>query len=323
MLKSDSWKTMLAAAICLLLGLFFIATGPVGGDKKADTKVVALSIGVTKPYPRGPEHLAGTGNPRDEFEAARKRGMTADEVRWVVEDFVNFGIDSDQLAAGTGDGYYQLRTKRHQWLLDTLVAGFGLSDEQKQWAAVRLRELAERDYAEFREYLAGMKPIEVEGKMFQVVDGSKVRKLTDASAWMEGDDYLPWNLCELDELQKEIIGFEDQGGQGDVAGGFAFGKKWLYQAPNDPPIAQSGLILPSGKIFPLSDEQVDGIRGANRLTSVRGKHGEIVELGRELTFVGRFGPLRYVKFLSEPQLRTLLLLRPEVAEQLKKELGER
>jgi len=67
-----------------------------------------------------------------------------------------------------------------------------------RWVVRDFVELGEKDYEEFQEYLSEMQPFEVEGKVYQVVDGSKVRKLTDAGNWVGGKEYLPWNLCELD-----------------------------------------------------------------------------------------------------------------------------
>lgn len=91
-----------------------------------------------------------------------------------------------------------------------------------------------------------------------------------------------------------------------------YGTKEKYENLDDPFAQEYDLIPPSGKVFPLSMEQVDRIRGANTIHSK--------QLG--ITVTGRMGPLTYVKLLTAPQLMTLLLSKPEMAEELMKELGE-
>lgn len=310
-------STRPAVWLCAVLALGVAFWLRPDGEKKAGLAAEGSGPRVTKAHSR--ESDAGerrTKNPREEFEAARKRGLTEEEVRWIVEDFMELGIDSDGISAGTQEGYYQLRMKRQAWLIDALVSGFGLSDEQKKQAAARLRDIGEKDYKEFEDYLAEIKTIEVEGKAIRIIDGSKVWKLTDAEHWLTDDQCLPWNLCELDEAQKEMIGLRIEGeewiwprpGSETVD----FGTKETYENLDDPFTNQSSFITEAGKIFPLSMEQVDRIRGGNSLSSE--KFG--------ITVTGRRGLLLYVRGLSTPQLMTLLLLRPDMAVHLRRELGE-
>ena len=124
---------------------------------------------------------------RDRYEAARKLGMTEQEVQWIVSDFVGLGIDSQEVSVDWLEGYYGLRIRRQRWLLDSLVTGFGLSEDQKHQRGTTSK-LAQSDCEEFQEYLASSKPFESEGKIYQIVDGSKVRKLTDPTYWLERDN---------------------------------------------------------------------------------------------------------------------------------------
>ena len=247
---------------------------------------------------------------RDRYEAARKLGMTEQEVQWIVSDFVGLGIDSQEVSVDSLEGYYGLRIRRQKWLLDSLVTGFGLSEDQKNQAAEQLLKLAQRDCEEFQEYLASSKPFESEGKIYQIVDGSKVRKLTDPTYWLEREEYAPRNLCELNEDQMDMIGF--RGDDGDWvwprpgSSTKDFGTEDRYEELDDTQSSQGGLISQAGKVFPLSMEQVDRIQNVNSasLDSVQKKGGS----------------LESVKVLAPAQFKMMLLLRPELAGELVREM---
>ena len=123
---------------------------------------------VTKPFPRDQERPGGrelpTKNPREDFDAARNRGLTEQEVRWIIEDFMNLGIDNGTIALGSAKDYYKTRIRRHEWLLDALTSGFALSAEQEGQASASLKAHGERDLAEFVEYVAGTKVSKLTGR---------------------------------------------------------------------------------------------------------------------------------------------------------------
>ena len=246
---------------------------------------------------------------RDRYEAARKLGMTEQEVQWIVSDFVGLGIDSQEISVDSLEGYYGLMIRRQKWLLDSLVTGFGLSEDQKSQAAERLLQLAQTDCEEFQEYLVSSKPFESEGKIYQIVDGSKVRKLTDPTYWLEREEYASRNLCELNEDQMDMIAIKVGGGWIWPRPGSStkdFGTEERYEELDDTQSSQSGLISQAGKVFPLSMEQVDRIRNANSasLDSVQKKGGS----------------LEFVKVLAPAQFKIMLLLRPDLAGELVSEM---
>lgn len=318
---------MLCAA--LALGLVFWLRPD--GKKKGGVAAEGNSSRVTKPYPRERDaRERRTKNPREEFEAARKRGLTEEEVRWVVEDFLELGIDSDDISADTLEGHYQLRMKRQAWLLNAMVSGFGLSDEQRKQAAARLQELGEMDYKTLKGDFADSMTIEVEGKAIQIIGGWDLwimRKLSDADQWLAGDKYLPWNLCDFDEAQKAMVPLKMENGElvwphpGSVT--HDIGTEQRYENLDGPFTNQNAFITPSGSIISLSMDQVDRIWSANVIhVDHVNQGGRAVGIEPRITLVGRLGILPYAKLLSGPQLRTYLLFRPDMAEHLLKELGE-
>lgn len=252
-------------------------------------------------------------NQREEFDTARKRGMSEQDVRWIVADFINLGIDSEEVGAGSAEDYFKIRNDRHQWLLATLVSGFGLSGQQKMELAESLRVLGERDLEEFRKYVAETKSFEVEGKEYRIVDGSKVRKLTDAEYWLKGEDYAPWNLCALDEIQTSMIRSKNEAGQwiqmNDGSRSIDYGTDDHYSDLTEPNTEYGDFISSAGRFFPLSMEQVDRIRD-----------NTVSAPALNITVSSRKSLQSLVKNLAPAQLKIMLLFNPEMAGELRAEL---
>lgn len=220
------------------------------------------------------------------------------------------------------------RKRREQWYLDTLVSGFGLSKRQKEQAAARLRELGEREFKDYQEFLANRKSPDKKPESGGKVSYWFARELILGSdGWFDDHASEPWNLCDLDEEQKEMIGYADGEGQwGWISGGKMtkdFGTDERYENLDDQQTSQNGFINPAGRFFPLSMDQVDRIRSANVIhVDHVNQCDRAVGIDPRITLVGRLGILPYAKLLSGPQLRTYLLFRPDMAEHLLKELGE-
>lgn len=320
---------MLAAWLCVALALGLVFWWRTDGEKKAEVAAEGNSPRVTKSYPR--ERVATerrTKSSREEFEAARKRGLTEAEVRGVVEEFIamNLNPKSPDKTADPEDAREEWK-RREQWYLDTLVSGFGLTGQQKKQAAARLRELGERDFKNYQEFLANrMSPAkkpESGGKLpFWLL-----MEILGPDGWFQYHACAPWNLCDLDEEQKKMIGYSDGEGQwGSISGGKMtkdFGTDERYENLDDQQTSQNGFINPAGRFFPLSMDQVDRIRSANVIHVDHLNRGDrTIKIDPRITLVSRLGILPYAKFLSGPQLRTYLLFRPDMAENLMKELGE-
>jgi hypothetical protein len=140
----------------------------------------------------------------DYLERCRK-GMTAREVRWIVEDFQKAGLD-EGLRSAPPEAYIRQRKAQHAWYLGLLADGLRLDARQRETAGGRLAGLLDESAAAFRDAIeaeAG-KPFEQEGRRFQVVAGGVVSKLIDASQWLADERYAPWELCELTEEQLQL-----------------------------------------------------------------------------------------------------------------------
>jgi hypothetical protein len=321
--------TWVVGCLCLALALW-IGSGVPGGGYSRKSPMV-LNGRVTKPYPRDrdPRMERRTKNPREEFEAARKRGLTEEEVRVVVEDFVamnlypmNSGRTIDK------ERTHEVWKRRQQWYLDTLVSGFGLSDQQKNQAAAKLREMIESEFNHYQEYLANKKSFDMAASREGKVSRWLILELLGADSWFRDQEYAPWNLCDLDDAQRQMVGYADGEGQwvwiseGKMTNDFGTDER--YENLDDQQTSQNGFINPAGRFFPLSMDQVDRIRSANVIHVDHLNQGDgKIEIEPEVTLVARLGILPYAKLLSEPQLRTYLLFRPDMASQLGEELAKR
>lgn len=299
MLKIGRWKIVLAAAFVVVALWVWIGREKDGGDVIAGERTA-----VTKPHPRERDERMErrTKNPREEFESARKRGMTEDEVRGVVEEFHELGYSELKQKGGSLDEFRVFRSKVWQWYSDLLAEGFGFTGEQERLVSKRLQEMGEKDFSTQLEVFGKLIPDSSQDARISSENTEALEILLGTRVWLAWQKYEVWELCNLNEDQMEI-------GWGAVA---KFGQSWVigkertkdpdtddhYNDLENPFEPAHQVFSESGKIFPLSMEQVDRIRSV--------KENSLLE---------------YVKFLTLGQLRTLLLFRPELAGKLMKELG--
>ena len=275
LLKKFAVKPALLGGLCLL-GAFLLAW-----LSPRDGVLGLLGMGVndgaagegmrTKVRERDGAEGRVVGNLAEEYTMKAKRGMTVNEVRWVVEDFVALGLNVDYPENHTAEGYLALRKAREDWYLGALVSGLRLTKEQEAAARKAMGVLGEKDFTELQEYLAGVKSFEHEGQEMKVVDGSRVRKLMDAGEWMKEEGYRPWNLCELSGEQEAVTwkvadgATGEAGGEGQLEGflGFGFykgvgGEARAIEGFSYDPFEPVGweFFGKAGLIFPLSAEQI-------------------------------------------------------------------
>ena len=318
-LKKFAVKPALLGVVCLVgalvlvwfspkegvMGLLGRGEGGSGSDRDVRTKVWDRSNGSD----------GETGSLAEEYEANAERGMTENEVRWVVEDFVALGLGVDYPEEMTAEGYVALRKAREDWYLGALVSGLRLNKEQEVNAREAMGVLRERDYAKFLEFLGGVKSFEHEGQEMKVFDGSKAARLTNAGEWMKEEGYRPWNLCELSGEQEAVTwkvadgATGEAGGEGQLKGfpGFGFykgvgGEAKAIDGFSYDPFESVGweFFGKAGLIFPLSAEQIKRVG--------------------ETDFASE---LELVMLLQPEQLKVLLLLSDRTARELTAQLERR
>jgi len=312
--------------VCVVVGLGLVLIFLRSRQQRSSLYIEVEVGSVTKPFSRDssrPGHRnERTKNPREAFENARKRGMTEEEVRFIVEDYAKLGILSKPPEEISPEHFHKIGIKARSWYGEVLVEGFGLIHRQEVEVTERLRELGKKDLANFKEDLARFHDFVEKWEAGDAEARASVFSLEyQAAPTLRGDYglvaevYLPWNLCELNEGQKEMIGLKYENDQwiwprpGSVT--IDYGTEDQYLNLDDPFEEGSGINSCAGKVFPLSMAQVDGIRGAKIQYNQRHPGGDT-------------NPplLNQLKFLTAPQLMTLLLFNPELTEQIMKEMGE-
>ncbi len=315
--------TWLVGWFCTALALGFVLWLRADGERKGGVASEGDEPRVTKPYPRERDmRERRTKNPREEFEAARKRGMTEEEVRWVVEDFLELGIFTVNQKDSSPEALLSRRQKEQKWYFDILVEGFQLTADQKMAAASKLRESLARDNEAYIE----SKKNNITYTIYSSYDGSLYSpeygylKISGArmfgiALWLNPMGLAPWSLFELDAEQKEMVGLKMEGDHWITPQSGSetvdFGTEEKYVSLDDPFSEDGNVISSSGIILPLSMEQVDRIRVARNTFRVSNNLG-----------VRKPELLDEVKYLTISQLMTLLLFKPDMAAELMKDLGE-
>jgi len=279
---------------------------------------------VTRPYTRDREgREKSKKNPRKEFEAARQRGMTEEEVRKVVGDFLKEVAYEDQPHRPVEVILCELREKRLSLYLDALAEGFNLTKEQKLEAQAKLPALAAQQVTRLLllESVDRAWNLSFSGAGGDVSEPSPLTRLEQIDVMVRnplilGDEGVrPWELCELNQRQKEMIGNQDDTGEWIwVDGGEKtsdFGTRESYLDLSNPYAAGAGVMATAGGIFPLSIRQVERLRDFEYGTAPP-----------HAPKPGYANDLERVKLLTQPQLKTLLLFSPEMPAKLMKDLGE-
>jgi hypothetical protein len=249
----------------------------------------------------------------EDYLARCKKGMTAQEVRWVIEDFRNAGLDQG-LSSASAAGFIRLRKAQQAWYLDLLADGLRLDPEQEQTAKEKLAGLLEETVAGFRKDLSeqASEPIEQNGRRVQVVDAAVIRRLIESKQWLTDERYAPWELCELTDEQKRVTWFRyihyvRTLEPGDVE--YDAERQWFdpdgagYTDPGSDSEGNVGdfatgmapdKVSGAGSIFPFGPSQEFVIRGDQMA-----------------------GPIDFQATRCHPdQLKTLLLVKPDTASRL-------
>ncbi len=312
---------MSAAVISLLLALGLVFWWRADGGKKAGSAAVGSGPQVTKPYPRERDaRERRTKNPREEFEAARERGMTEAEVRGIVEEFVSLGITYENHQDISVEEYVEVGEKARDWYRGSLVEGFSLTPIQELVLIKMLREIGKKDTVQFKERLARFRDytkkaetgdLGLEAYGFMLEFGGNAALAGSFGLW----EAPPQKHIELDDQQRQMLGYHDEKGQWIwVNGGQStldYGTDLHYLSLHHPMPTANSIISSAGKIFPLSMGQADRLEPF-RQASVS-CHWPQVSTG---------DLLKQAKFLTAPQLRTLLIFHPNSAKQLMLDLGE-
>jgi hypothetical protein len=231
----------------------------------------------------------------EDYLARCKKGMTAQEVRWIVEDFQRAGLDEELPAAASIRDLDSRRRAHHEWYLDLLIDGLGFDIDQRRMAMERLQLLRVEAVATLTREFEENERQWTWGILEPFVD-----------YWLEDESYAPWKLCDLTAEQEAVtrcseVALKHQQ-ESDSGSGTLFTTSWLEQITpfrsaltdlREIHLADGdfGPLAAAGSIFPLEEPQLfDGekflrIEDPTRLHPAQLKMLLLLEPGRAAEIV--------------------------------------
>jgi hypothetical protein len=269
---------------------------------------------VVRPVP-----VQSNENPVADYIARCEKGLTDQEIGWILEDFRNSGVNGELLfdeKPHKKEDYLSCRAAHHRWYRDTLVDGLRLSPEQSEQIARKLAEYFAEAKDEFLKTTAS-EPESVE----------PYANMAIVDFWLLDPTYKyhPWNLCDLTQEQEKItwkhffeivksrenLGFQDRPTFPDnkeqalTTGGPLF----LRPGPVEPEKPDATENLPkywyANLIFPFLTQQDFGFRDPSAFDHPIVPHETLLES---------------IRRLHPAQLKTLLLLCPYLVELIQRDL---
>ena len=262
-----------------------------------------------------------TGDVAQDYIARCEKGLTDQEIGWILEDLHNAGLDRDPIDYVVDyhlheDRQFPLfRAAQHRWYHETLVDGLRLSPEQSAQAATKLSEL----FAEAKE------------KFLRAITSDKLSvepygDIAIALLWLDGTHRSsPWNLCKLTPEQEKItwkhlyeivdsrkdLGFEnrppfpDNREQAATTGSPLF----LRSGPVEPESNKTENLpryWSANRIFPLLPQQFPAFADPNAFDQPSKDSSDPI--------------LEHIRRLHPAQFKTLLLLDPNFAAEIQRAL---
>jgi hypothetical protein len=216
--------------LTVLAGWLALRASGGGAEDKPESAALAGAMLPGKTSERLPRD-EGSVDVVEDYLARCKKGMTAQEVRWIVEDFqraVDPGIEIGAilgeaydpkegnsgfpaLAPATKDRFElllaELGRQRRAWYATTLADGLQLSASQKSELNSRLNALLEEDLRNFRTaWIEYEKEVGKKGALpyYQMGIEGFFGGVVLPSDWLARDDYAPWKLCDLSPEQEAV-----------------------------------------------------------------------------------------------------------------------
>jgi hypothetical protein len=252
-----------------------------------------------------------TGDPAADYIARCEKGMTDQEIGWIVEDFQNAGLADPIQENATPAQLLAYRAIQQRWYHDALVDALRLNHEQSIQVTTKLAELLDSAKVNLIE------AINAQPKNWQVNDTGQPNErskngmdnLITASLWLFDKDaeFMPWNLCKLTTTQETItwkrwVDDQKKNGSRRVS---AEEIDSILKNSLDDPLMSDWNRLPSAAPLPDGSPLVDGILPFPRPLKGRPTPNSKPDESRKLP--GRFQTLHPAQFMLD------LLFNPDYA----------
>lgn len=130
-----------------------------------------------------------------------KRGMTEQEIRWMIEDYQHLGVNRPGALNGLTPNPNP-RPRQQYWYLLALTEGLNLNAGQKAEARTKMGSLLRADQEAFEKGIAGVGSLA--DKNDRITDDLAVAPTSPAEVWLAKDAYQPWNLSTLTAAQEKL-----------------------------------------------------------------------------------------------------------------------
>jgi hypothetical protein len=155
-----------------------------------------------------------TGDVVADYIARCEKGMTDQEIGWILEDFRNAGLDLDwQNPAVTDEEVLRYRKTLDRWYHDALVDGLRLSPEQSAELTSKLAEFFEQLNHPYPEEASTPTPTDGQLDKFASINqdkrdwlGNLSRSMITFTSVPIATPYYPWILCQLTPEQEGLTG---------------------------------------------------------------------------------------------------------------------
>ncbi len=192
-------KTLIAACLLTGLGVWQIVHVSNGGEPifRVAAKAKAAPTKLRSDGRRPIGKVLPSTDPIATYLERAKRGMTDQEIRWMITDFQAAGLDQvDRSPKGT------LRAKQQLWYLEALTEALQLSSEQKNQARARMDELLKEDLAAYGQGIAGVTSVKEATEA--IPREIPIAPYADSGTWLLKEAYAPWELCDLTKEQDQL-----------------------------------------------------------------------------------------------------------------------
>ena len=254
-----------------------------------------------------PVVLPWSGDPVADYVARCAKGITDQEIGWILEDFRNAGLDQSAFNDQSIDeALLAYRTAQNRWYRDALIDGLRLNREQSDQVTAKLIEQLEKLKAAFKRNRAeegtGKRPAFASSRIDLIFSpywlmGAEEYEIPDYST------FLPWDLCSLTAQQEQITWKKEYLAEttSDIPVEFPDHPLFIHNHPMDSATGLPEIWLISDTVFPLLKSQT--ITPEN----VESKPSESAILAN-------------LRQLHPAQLKTILLVAPTLAGEIQSAL---
>src|SRR6478672_404053 len=187
----------------------------VAAAQEAAAKNKALPPPAKTRHATRPAPVVFTGDPAADYIARCEKGLTDQEIGWIIEDFTNAGLAVDLLGpnfvhrtrdelTGRQKEFLDRRAAQYRWYHDALVDGLRLNPTQSSQAVEKLNESFDLAKASFDEAFNAPLSSHEEIEWETTAASKPMEKLITGRSWVFDEKLMPWSICSLTPAHEKL-----------------------------------------------------------------------------------------------------------------------